>query len=266
MLGLYDVSSGYGKKVVLQDVSFEIKENGVYIVLGRNGAGKTTLLRTIAGILKPMKGKIMKEGSFAYLSHSLALPNEMRVKEALEFFSSILGGDVNNVIEKFDLKGLLDKRIADLSQGQKKRVSIAKIFLKNYDIYLFDEPTENLDPITASKIREEIVSLSKSKIVIYTSHNLYEARDIGKYVIVIDEGKLKFFKPISEIRLKEYKIGIRASQDLSRILNGEYQGEYFVITVDDPSKVNQIVQELISKNIQIYEIKEMKNPLEDLLK
>ncbi|MEM1627319.1 MAG: ATP-binding cassette domain-containing protein [Sulfolobaceae archaeon] len=50
MLGLYDISSGYGKKLVLQDISFEIKESGVYIVLGRNGADKTTLLRTIMGV------------------------------------------------------------------------------------------------------------------------------------------------------------------------------------------------------------------------
>ncbi|MEJ2772140.1 MULTISPECIES: ABC transporter ATP-binding protein [unclassified Stygiolobus] len=266
MLGLYEVSAGYGKTEVLHDVSFEIKENGIYVLLGRNGAGKTTTLRVIAGILPPFKGKIKKEGNIGYLSHSFALPQEMSVKESLEFFSQIIGGDPNNVIGRFHLEDILDKRISSLSQGQKKKLSLAKVFLKDYDIYLLDEPTENLDPILASEIRKLIVSLSKSKIIIYTSHNLYEAREIGNYVIVIDKGRISLFKPINEIKLREYTIGIRASGDLSKILKGEYQGDYFVINLNDPSVVNSIIQELMRRNINIYEIKEMRNPLEDLLR
>jgi hypothetical protein len=65
------------------------------------------------------------------------------------------------------------------------------------------------------------------------------------------------FKPINEIKLREYTIGIRASEDLSKILKGEYQGDYFVINLNDPSEVNSIIQELMRRNINIYEIKEM---------
>jgi len=265
MIGLYDVSAGYNGIEVLHNVSFEIKENGIYVLLGKNGSGKTTTLRVIAGILPIFKGKIKREGTIGYLSHSLALPPEMTVRESLKFFSEILGGDPNNVIDKFQLQEILDKRISDLSQGQKKRLSIAKVFVKNYDIYLFDEPTGNLDPVLASEIRKMIVSLSKNKIIIYTSHNLYEAREIGNYVMVISNGRLMLFKPMHEISLKEYFIGIRASEDLSKILNGEYQGDYFVVKVNDPSEVNSIIQKLVERNIKILEIKEMKNPLEDLL-
>ncbi|ACP56426.1 ABC transporter ATP-binding protein [Saccharolobus islandicus] len=266
MIGLYNVSAGYGKAEVIHDMTFEIKENGVYVILGKNGAGKTTTLRVIAGILPVIKGRVIRKGSVGYLSHSFALPNEMTVREALNFFSKVLGGDPDRVIEEFKLSELLDKKIADLSQGQKKRVAIAKLFLKDHEVYLFDEPTENLDPVIASEIRSMITSLSKHKTVIYTSHNLYEARDIGNYVILIDNGRLALYKPISEIKTKEYVVGIRASEDLSKVLDGHYQGEYFIVTLNDPSEVNNIVLELTKRNVKIFEIKEMKNPLEDLLK
>ncbi|ARM76610.1 ABC transporter ATP-binding protein [Acidianus manzaensis] len=265
MISLKEVDAGYGGKVILHDISLEINEPSIYIVLGKNGAGKTTTLRVIAGILKPFKGERTVKGSIAYSSHSLALPEEMIVKEALTFFSQLLGGDVNKAIQMFKLQDLLDKKIANLSEGQKKRVSLAKIFLKDYDIYLLDEPTNALDPILASEFRNRIVELSKNKIVIYTSHNLYEARDIGKYVILIDNGKIVKFSSVSDIKVKEYLIGIRASKDLTNLLPGYYQGEYYIVKVKDPSDVNTIVEKLVKEGIQIYEVKEMKNPLEDLL-
>lgn len=264
-ISLKNVDAGYGNKVILHDISLEINEPSIYVLLGKNGAGKTTTLRLIAGILNPFKGERTVKGSIAYLSHALALPEEMTVKEALTFFSKLLGGDINKPIEIFKLKELLDKKIANLSEGQKKRISIAKIFLKDYDIYLLDEPTNALDPIIASEFRNKIVELSKNKIIIYTSHNLYEARDIGKYVILIDNGKIAKFSPISEIKVKEYLIGIRASKDLSNILSGYYQGEYYVIKVNNPSDVSSIIEKLVKEGIQIYEVKELKNPLEDLL-
>lgn len=265
MIYLKNVYAGYGKTEVLHGITLNITEPGVYVLLGKNGAGKTTTLRVIAGVLKPFRGERKVEGKIAYLTHTSALPEEMTVKEALHFFSKLIGGDVKKVVEEFKLYDLLNKKILDLSEGQKKRISLAKIFMRDADIYLLDEPTTNLDPIFADYLRQKIISLSSKKIVIYTSHNLYEARDIGNYVILIDQGYVKKFLPISEIKVKEHLIGIRASADLSKLFQGYYQGEYYVIKVKDPSEINDILRRLMEKGITIYEIKEMRNPLEDLL-
>ncbi|AAY80112.1 ATP-binding cassette domain-containing protein [Sulfolobus acidocaldarius] len=260
------VSTGYGDLEVIHDLTFEIKEKGIYVLLGKNGAGKTTILRLLAGVLKPWKGLFRREGSIAYLPHYIALPPEMRVKEALDFLSRILNANYSSVIEELDLKDLLGKKISDLSQGQKKRVSLSRVFMREKDIYLLDEPTDNLDPVFASKVREKVVSLSKSKIVIYTSHNLYEAKEIGKYVMVMDNGRLIRFCTMDELRTGEYVVGIRASSDLSKILEGHYEGDYFVVKLPDPSMVNEVIQKLLRENITIYEVKEMRNPLEELLR
>src|SRR5271157_721348 len=143
-LELKGVDSGYNGKPVLHGISFTAKESAIYVVLGPNGAGKTTLFRTIAGILDPLSGKILLDGeeicsskelrgSINYLSHYNALPEEMTVYNALKFYADMEGGDPEAVIDLLNLNELRKKRVSDLSQGQKKRVSIAKVFLRDRD-------------------------------------------------------------------------------------------------------------------------------------
>src|SRR5712692_6048105 len=140
-LELSKVSASYGRSEVLHEITFQALEPSIYVVLGPNGAGKPTLFRTIAGILQPRSGQVIFDGknmaedadlrkSINYLSHFNALPEEMTVYEALQFYQKIEGGDIERVIDELDLSELRRKKIADLSQGQRKRVSIAKVFLR----------------------------------------------------------------------------------------------------------------------------------------
>ena len=202
----------------------------MYVVLGPNGAGKTTLFRTIAGILEPLSGKILVDGkdissseelrgSINYLSHYNALPEEMTVYNALKFYADMEGGDPETAISLLSLNDFKNKKISDLSQGQKKRVSIAKVFLRDRSIYLLDEPTANLDPGLSKEIREIILKLSKDKLVLYSSHNLYEATDIGMNLILIKDGKLAMFDKITNVRSKSYRVGIKASKDITKIVD-----------------------------------------------
>jgi ABC-2 type transport system ATP-binding protein len=231
-LELDNVDSGYNGRPVLHDISFTANESSVYVVLGPNGAGKTTLFRTIAGILEPISGRILLDGkdtnssnevrsSINYLSHYNALPEEMTVYNALRFYAGMEGGDPEKAIDLLGLNELRDKRVSDLSQGQKKRVSIAKVFLKDRDVYLLDEPTANLDPGLSKEIRDIILQLSKDKLILYSSHNLYEATDIGMNLILIKDGKLALFDKIANVRSKSYRVGIKASEDITKIVDAK---------------------------------------------
>src|SRR5271155_2530081 len=251
VLELKNVSSGYNQKAILHNISFTAKESSVYVVLGPNGAGKTTLFRTIAGILEPLSGQILLDGkeigsskelrsSINYLSHYNALPEEMTVYNALKFYSDMEGGNPETVIDLLNLNELRNKRVSDLSQGQKKRVSIAKVFLKDRDIYLLDEPTANLDPALSKEIRDIILKLSKDRLVLYSSHNLYEATDIGTNLILIKEGKLAMFDKIANVRSKNYRVGIRASKDITKIVDAKKgEGGYYILTVSNPKEAGE---------------------------
>ncbi len=275
-LELVNVNSGYESKPVLHDISFTAKESSVYVVLGPNGAGKTTLFRTIAGILEPLSGKVLLDGkeiesskelrsSINYLSHYNALPEEMTIYNALKFYADMEGGDPEKVIDLLDLKGLRNKRVSDLSQGQKKRVSIAKVFLVERDLYLLDEPTANLDPALSKEIRDLILKLSKDRLVLYSSHNLYEASDIGTNLILIKDGKLAMFDKIANVRSKNYRVGIRASSDISKIVDAKKgEGGYYVLTVSTPKEAGLALEKIVKSGILVTEMRELDNPLQEL--
>jgi ABC-2 type transport system ATP-binding protein len=274
-LELNGVSSGYNKQVVLHDIKFKLQEPSIYIVLGPNGAGKTTLFRTIAGILEPFSGRILLDGQnttvsarararMGYSSQYNAMPEEMTVYQALKFYSGIEGGDPDKAIELLDLDQLKDKRFSDLSQGQKKRAAIAKVFLKERDLYLLDEPTANLDPLASKEIRDIIIKLSKDKMILYSSHNLYEATDIGTYLILIKNGTVTMLDRISNIKQKNYRVGIKTTTDITSIVDAKREGDYYVITVSSPEEAGFALRKIVEKGALVTEMRQLDNPLQEL--
>ena len=274
---LRGVSAGYNKNVVLHDVSFEANEPAIYVVLGPNGAGKTTLFRTVAGVLTPYTGQILLDDHnlqspssrqrINYLSHYYAIPDEMTVERALYFWAEMQAAERNAVeemISTFDLGSLRQKKFSDLSQGQKKRVSISAVFLKEGDLYLLDEPTSNLDPGFSKEIREILLRISKEKIVLYSSHNLYEASDIGTSLILIRNGSVSFFDKIENIRPKHYRFGIKASEDITKLVDAKKEGVYYILEVPDTEAAARVIKKLVENGIAIYEMRQLDNPLQEL--
>lgn len=276
MLKLEAVSSGYNGREVLHSISLEVTQPAIYVVLGPNGAGKTTLFRSVAGVIKPYKGTVVLDGrdlyssgdvrrDIGYLSHFSALPEEMTVFQALRFYGSIEQGSVDAAIDSLGLRDLANKKVSDLSQGQKKRASIAKLFLRERRLYLLDEPTSNLDPVIAKEVRDILLGLSKERYLLYSSHNLYEAQEIGDFIILVRDGKLAFYGRKEELRTGAYRIGVKASADLSALFpNGSYEKEYFVLGVSGHEEVAEIVKKIVASGIMVYEVREIGNPLEDL--
>lgn len=271
------VSAGYFGKRVLQQISFAIEEPAIYVVLGPNGAGKTTLLRTLSGILPPYEGQVYVNGSsisrqeahnqLHYLSHMDGIPDGLRVGEALRFYARLeraSSSDIEHVLDLLELRELSGQYLSRLSAGQRKRVSIARIFLRERAVYLLDEPTSNLDPKVAREIREVILKLSREKIVLYSSHNLFEAREIGRYVLAIKDGHLTLFDRMENLRAARFVIGVRVLAPTDALAKFTARGDYFLRELSGPEEVPKLIRDLESQGVQIREIREMENPLEDL--
>lgn len=276
---LEGVSSGYYGKTVLEGISFAVSEPGVYVVLGPNGSGKTTLLRTIAGILRPYSGRVEINGvpsherqarlQLDYITHLDGIPEGMKVEEGLRFYSDVEGGtedDVQRVIALLDLQKLSALRFTQLSQGQKKRVSVARIFLRQKSVYLLDEPTSNLDPKVAKEIRGLVLELSKDKVVLYSSHNLFEAREIGSRVIAVKGGRLALFGRIDDIRTETYTVGVRTLTPEPSLQAEKREGDFYLFGLKGPEEVPALISELAGRGVKIREVREMQNPLEELFK
>ena len=271
------VTAGYLGSKVLRDITFAIDEPAVYVVLGPNGAGKTTLFRTLSGILEPYEGEV-KVGGVAierqearnqmhYLSHLDGIPDSMRVRDALEFYARVeraTAADVDRVLDLLELRELSGAYLSKLSAGQRKRVSVARVFLRERAIYLLDEPTSNLDPKLAREIRSLILDLSREKIVLYSSHNLYEAREIGEYVLAIKAGQLALFDRIENLKSSRFVVGIRVLEPSDALAGFPREGEYFLRELSGPDQVPALLRDLESRGVRIRELREMNNPLEEL--
>ncbi len=271
------VSSGYLGSEVLRDISFTVDEPAVYVVLGPNGAGKTTLFRTLAGILRPYRGEVRIGGvplgprgsrsPLHYLSHLDGMPEGLTVRDALEVYAGVEGagaGDVERVLNLLGIRDLADRYLAQLSSGQRKRASVARVFLRDRAIYLLDEPTANLDPKVAREIRTLILELAREKIVLYSSHNLFEAREIGRYVLAIKGGRIHHFGRIDDLRGSRYVIGVRTLEPSDALADWRHEGEYYVRELSGPEEVPKLLADLQARGVKMREIREMANPLEDL--
>ncbi|WP_420834712.1 energy-coupling factor ABC transporter ATP-binding protein [Desulfurococcus mucosus] len=149
-----------GEKPLFKGVSFTIEKSSLAGLTGRNGAGKTTLLKLMAGVLKPLKGSVRRFGRATYIPENpLLYFTKPTPREELLYAA---GGGVDAVeeaVELFNLAGVLDRPLAKLSSGERRRLALASAYLGGFDIYLVDEPTGGLDQANAVRVLDALTRL-----------------------------------------------------------------------------------------------------------
>ncbi|MDG3042426.1 heme ABC exporter ATP-binding protein CcmA [Roseicyclus marinus] len=146
-LRVTDLACARGPAQILAGVTFAVASGQALILRGPNGAGKTTLLRTLAGLTPPLVGRIDADpDAIAYASHADGLKAQMTVLENLQFWASVFGtNDPAPAIAAFHLGPLLDRRAGEMSAGQKRRLSLARLLVTGRPVWCLDEPTVSLD-------------------------------------------------------------------------------------------------------------------------
>ena len=191
----------FGKRVVLDGVTLEIKSGDVVALLAKNASGKSTLIRIIAGLIKRDSGEILINGRkpvypdiFKELSVLIDPPSfypHLKVIENLEYFSHIHGCE-KLPTEKLGLHEHLEKRVKEASHGTVKKLGLAITLWKDTDIYVLDEPFSHLDPNSQNVVKDRINELkSKGKAIFFTTHQ-QNALDICDKVAILEDGKIKF--------------------------------------------------------------------------
>ena len=194
ILSLDSVCFAYGKKKVLENISFDFQKGKMYAVMGQSGAGKTTLLSLLSGLAKPMSGTILYDGKdinsinkYDYRSQyvgvifqSFNLITKFTSAENVMLSMDISGRKIKDkkkkAYELLDKMGLdedeANRRVLKLSGGQQQRVAIARALSYDPEIILADEPTGNLDGQTENEIMEIFRGLAdEGKCVIIVTHS-----------------------------------------------------------------------------------------------
>ena len=173
-----------GSNLVFDNLSFEIKSGETFLIKGSNGSGKTSLMRTMAGFIKPYEGKIFIDNEqlnadrndkekFQFIGEKSALKNNLSVKNNITLWSLLFKTSVNvdDLLKVFNLNSFINSDVATLSDGQKKRLSLSKLFLDNRSVWLLDEPYVFLDEENIADLNNKILKFNeRSGIVIITSN------------------------------------------------------------------------------------------------
>lgn len=163
MLKAEGLAAFRGERLVFRDLDFEVPEGGATVLVGPNGSGKSTLLRLLAGLVRPMAGRLLWRGEdaladlpthaerVAYVGHLDAIKPGLSVAENLAFAARLAGGSVEQALGAVGLAELAELPARMLSAGQKRRLALARLGLTRAELWLLDEPTLGLD--TASIAR-----------------------------------------------------------------------------------------------------------------
>ena len=167
-----------GSNIVFDKISFEIKSGQTFLFKGSNGSGKTSLIRTIAGFIKPHEGEIFFDNrkdneNFQFIGEKNALKDNLSVKNNIILWSLLFNASINidDFLKIFKLNSFINQDVATLSDGQKKRLSLSKLFLTNKSVWLLDEPYVFFDEQNITDLNNKILEFNQEGgIVIITSN------------------------------------------------------------------------------------------------
>ena len=196
-----------GKQHILKDICLTINDGEVVGLLGPNGAGKSTLMKILVGVWDATNGELQVPKSIGFLPEQNPLYEEMYVREYLRFFVGLRSQGtkdqdkiVEELIERVGLTAEANKRVGQLSKGYKQRVGLAQALIGSPELLILDEPTTGLDPNQLEDIRALIREMGEQRTVILSTHILQEVKQMCTRVVIINHGKIKIDKPISEIQ------------------------------------------------------------------
>lgn len=230
MIEFRDVTKDFKGNVVLSDISMEIKDKELTVLIGPSGCGKTTTLKMINRLIPPSKGVILIDGknieemdkvqlrrNMGYVIQQGGLFPHMTVRQNIEIIERLekknTQGILDNTVRLMKMVDLnpeefLDRYPTELSGGQRQRIGVIRALANDPDIVLLDEPFSALDPVTRSSLQDELLELQAKvgKTMVFVTHDMDEAIKIADRICIMKDGHILQFdtpemilkKPVDE--------------------------------------------------------------------
>lgn len=259
MLEVKNIKKEFNQKLVVNDVYFSVNSGEILGLLGKNGAGKSTIFRLILNIIDPEEGQILLNGKkytikdtklVGFLPEEGSLGQELTVYEQMCFYGSLKGMSEEQVLErleywlqKFDIVEYMNKRIKELSKGNRQRIQFIAAIMHDPDLIILDEPFSGLDPLGVEKFKEILIELKhKNKAIIFSSHRMEHVELFCDNILMIDKGNTILKGSLNEIK---------KSYPKEKVI---YDGNESYVLKED---VQEYVEKLKNKNIQDIKVEKL---------
>ncbi|MGG4047954.1 ABC transporter ATP-binding protein [Paenibacillus favisporus] len=303
VLSVEHVKKKIGRKWIIHDVTFDVREGEVFGFLGPNGAGKTTTIRMLVDLIKPTGGNIRvcgydvnknQEQALRFVGSIVENPEAYTYLtgwENLEHFARMQRGiDRQRIQEVVDIVRL-DQRIHDkvstYSLGMRQRLGIAQALLGRPKLLILDEPTNGLDPKGIKELRQFIRQLADEGLAVFvSSHLLSEIQLLCDRVAIISKGRVLAVGPVEELvsenaqyviwdlssvgegrSLLSRQAGVEVISDAEEVLDDAIiagMGQEAIVTRMDEQHVASIVRQLVSAGIEVKGVHKINPTLEQL--
>lgn len=252
VLTVHNLSKSFDQKKLFWDINFEIKRGERVAIIGDNGTGKTTLLKIINGLLNPDTGEVIygSNVSVAYYDqeHQVLHMDKTLFDELSDTYPEMTNTQIRNILAAFLFTGEdVYKKIADLSGGERGRVSLVKLMLSKANFLLLDEPTNHLDIVSKDVLENALTNFPGT--VCYVSHDRYFINKTATRILDLTENRL-----LNYIGNYDYYIEKREAVEEAANLTNTEQAE-------KPADVSESKKEWIDNKTVQAQKKKVKNAL-----
>lgn len=289
VLEVKSVKKTIGRKKIIKEINFIVKEGEIFGFLGPNGAGKTTTIRMLVGLIKPTEGEISICEKSVLKEKEKALKNVGAVVENPESYKYLSGREnlmqiarirkvkkeeIDKLIELVGLKDRIDEKVSKYSLGMKQRLGLAAALIGNPKLLILDEPTNGLDPSGILDFREIVKKAAREKnmAVFISSHILSEVQNLCDRVAFINNGEIKSIEDIKlhsiNTDLESITINVEDNNSAIKIL-GKINNVKSIKEEEDELKIiikrgtnSSIIKELLLNGVEVKEFYQNRNELE----
>ena len=287
-LELKNVSKSFVGKKAVDNISFSLKEPGVYGLLGTNGAGKTTTIRMLLGIIKKDSGEITWKGkpvdrksvNFGYLPEERGLYPKTKIFDQLMYFAELKGmqkeesiESINKWAKELKVEEYLQMPVEKLSKGNQQKIQFMIAIIHNPELVVLDEPFSGLDPVNTEILKNIIINLIKQgKYVIMSAHQMATIEEFCSDILILNKGKTVLQGNLKKIKetYPANRVEINANQDIRNYIK-EFDFEVeteannnYVIKISSEEKAHKLLNRLVSENIVIDKFEIKKPTLNDI--
>ena len=267
------VSKTYGRRKVVNDVSFTIRPGEIFGLIGPNGAGKTTTIRMMMDIIKPDSGVIkilgetLKEEAkdrIGYLPEERGLYKKTTVLDILIYLAQLKGIDpqqsssrAEKLLERVAMLPHKDKKVEELSKGMGQLIQFLATIIHDPELIILDEPFAGLDPVNTELLKEIIHELKEQgKAIILSTHQMSQVEELCDRIMMINRGKNVLYGSLADIKNKFSSNSIFVEcrgepGELDGVTGRRQHAKYLELFLSDGTSPDDVLRQFVSRGVKL---------------